>query len=69
MYNNITVERLEHIQQEREVTMNDSAFQRWMNELNVGRMYKDRQPLWNAKEAMQEWNINRYNTDRIPVNQ
>ena len=65
----VSTERLQEIEQERHQTQADIQFQTWMHELNVGRMYKDRQPLWNARQAMQEWDINRYNTDRIPVNQ
>ena len=67
MYNNITVERLEQIQRERDATMNDSTFQRWMKHLNVGRMYVDRQPVHNARVAMSEWNITKLNTRNIHI--
>jgi hypothetical protein len=65
MYNDsITVERLEQIQQEREQTMADVAYQRWAQELRVASMYVDRQPLLNARDAMQEWDTSRF---RVPV--
>jgi len=61
---NITVERLEQIQQSREQTMADVAYQRWAQELQVASMYIDRQPLLNARDAMQEWDTSRF---RVPV--
>ena len=68
MYNNITVERLEQIQREREATMNDSTFQRWMKHLNVGRMYIDKRPVLNARDIMQEWDSSKFNNPSIVVN-
>jgi hypothetical protein len=59
MYHNISAERLEQIQEEREQTMADVAYQRWMKELNVGIMYIDKQPILNARQAMMEWDITR----------
>jgi len=65
MYNsNITVERLEQIQEEREQTMADVAYQRWAQELRVASMYIDRQPILNARDAMGEWDTSRF---RVPV--
>jgi hypothetical protein len=61
MYNNITVERLQQIQEDRDRTMTDIAYQRWMKELNVGSMYVDRQPILNARQAMDEWDVARFN--------
>ena len=66
MYNNnITVERLEQIEQERQQTMADLAYQRWMQELKVASMYVDQTLIWNARQAMQEWDSSRFNTNRI----
>ena len=64
MYNNITVERLEQIEREREETMADVAYQRWMQDLRVASMYIDRTPIHNAQHAMGEWDISRF---RIPI--
>lgn len=64
MYNNITVDRLEQIQKEREQTQSDIAYQRWMQELQVGSRHIDRQPVLNANELMQDWDIKRF---RVPV--
>jgi hypothetical protein len=63
MYKDITVERLEQIEQERNQTMADVAYQRWMQELRVASMYIDRTPIHNANQAMQEWDSTRF---RVP---
>jgi len=63
MYSNITVERLEQIEAERNQTMADVAYQRWMKELQVGSRYVDRQLALNAQHAMQEWDSSRF---RVP---
>jgi hypothetical protein len=68
MYNNITVERLQEIEQERNQTMADVAYQRWMKELQVASMYVDRQLIHNANQAMQEWDSTRLNIERITIN-
>jgi hypothetical protein len=66
MYNDtITVERLEQIEREREETYADQAYQRWMKELRVASMWVDRQPVLNARELMQDWDIRRLRTDRL----
>lgn len=49
MYNNITIERLQEIEREREETMADVAYQRWMQDLRVASMYVDRQLIHNAR--------------------
>ena len=69
MYNNITVERLEQIQEEREQTYADNAYQRWMKELNVSSMYIDKIPLLNAREAMSEWDTSKFNKNKIHITQ
>jgi hypothetical protein len=60
MYKDITLERLQEIEQERNQTMADKAYQRWMQELKVASMYIDRTPIHNAQHAMQEWDISRF---------
>ena len=67
MYNNITVERLEQIEQERERTMADVAYQRWMQDLRVASRYVDRQLIHNAQYAMQEWDSSRFRVPDIKV--
>jgi|LakMenEpi03Aug12_release.lakeMendotaPanAssembly.Ray.scaffolds.fasta_scaffold4329340_1 hypothetical protein len=60
MYKDISIERLQEIEQERNQTMADKAYQRWMQELKVASMYIDRTPIHNAQHAMQEWDISRF---------
>lgn len=55
----ISIERLEEIHQERERTQSDPLFQQWMQELNVGRMWLDKTLILNAREAMREWDSSR----------
>ena len=63
MYSNITVERLQEIEHQRNQTMADVAYQRWMQELHVASRYIDRTPIHNANLAMQEWDMTRF---RVP---
>ncbi len=63
MYNNITIERLQEIERERESTMADVAYQRWMKDLRVASMWIDRTLIHNANQAMQEWDSTRF---RVP---
>ena len=60
MYKDISIERLQEIEQERNQTMADKAYQRWMQELRVASMYIDRTPIHNAQHAMQEWDSSRF---------
>jgi len=68
MYNNISVERLEQIELERQQTMADQAYQRWMKELQVGSRWIDRRLALNAQHAMQEWDSTRLDIERITIN-
>jgi hypothetical protein len=60
MYSNITIDRLEQIERERQQTMADQAYQQWMRELKVASMWVDRHSIYNAKQAMSEWDISRF---------
>jgi hypothetical protein len=60
MYSNITIERLEQIDRERQQTQSDRAYQRWLKELKVGSRYIERTPIHNAREAMSEWDVSRF---------
>jgi hypothetical protein len=68
MYSNITVERLQEIELERNQTMADLAYQRWMQDLQVGSRWIDRKLIHNANLAMQEWDSTRLDIERITVN-
>jgi hypothetical protein len=63
MYNTITVDRLEQIERDRDQTMADIAYQRWMKDLNVGNRYVDNTYRLQAQAIMSEWDIARF---RVP---
>lgn len=52
---NISVERLIEIEDEREQTMADKRFQKWFRELNVSRVYKDKEPILRARDMMMDY--------------
>jgi hypothetical protein len=57
---NITVERLEQIEKERNKTMGDKNFQIWMKELNVSQSYQDRSSIINAMDIIKQYDYSEY---------
>ena len=57
---NITVERLEQIEKERNKTMGDKNFQIWMKELNVSQSYQDRSSIINAMDLLKQYDYSTY---------
>jgi len=53
---NITIERLEQIETERQQTVSDPQFQAWMKQLNVSRMYISRDGIHRANQMMEGYN-------------
>lgn len=51
----ITLERLEQIEKERTETQSNPQFHRWMRELNVSKLYINRDGITRANLMMQEW--------------
>jgi len=66
MNNNISVERLEKIERERQQTLSDPLYREWLQALNVSGSYTDQSLIYNARQAMQEWDSTRFNIE--PVN-
>ena len=58
--NNLSVERLIEIEQEREKTQNDPKFQKWMRQLNVSRMHVDRSGIIQANDIMDQYDYSKY---------
>ena len=56
----VTIERLEEIERERNQTLSDPLFYRWMRELRVSSSWQDPTPLLRARDAMQEWDSTRF---------
>lgn len=55
---NISIERLEQIEQEREEVMFSTDFKQWMKELNVSRSYADPTPRFNAQVMNSQYSFN-----------
>ena len=52
---NISYERLQQIEQEREETQSDPAFHSWVKQLNVGRMWVNKDGMSKASLMMEDW--------------
>lgn len=61
MLENISLERLEQIEQERTTTQSDPEFQSWMHKLNIGRLCVNKDGVVTAKQMMQDWKMNLLN--------
>jgi hypothetical protein len=57
---NITLERLEEIDQERQNTMNDPKFQEWISKLNVSQSYVNPEGLLKARDLTSQYNYSEY---------
>jgi hypothetical protein len=68
MYN-ISIERLEAIERERQETSLNKSYQRWVKSLNVSRLYTSPESRLNAKEMNNQYNFKKnkvVSPDRIP---
>jgi len=52
---NVSIERLNQIEQERQVTASDPAYRKWVEELNVSRLHTASDSKINAKLIMGLW--------------
>jgi hypothetical protein len=57
---NITIERLQEIETQRQATIADPAFAKWMQELNVSRSYSDPTSRLNGAELSSQYNYSNY---------
>jgi len=57
---NIDVTQWEQLEKERELTMSDPKFQRWMSELNVSQSYEDPTLKLNARDVQSQYDVKRY---------
>lgn len=58
--NNVSIERLEEIELERQQTLGDSNFQTWMKELNVSQSYIEPTSLLRAKDIVEQYDYSNY---------
>jgi hypothetical protein len=56
----ITIERLQEIELEREQTQSNPDFQQWMKELNISRAYVNPTGILNAHDIMIQYDYNKY---------
>jgi hypothetical protein len=54
---NVSIERLKQIEQERQETVTNPAYQNWFKQLNVSQSYFNPEPLYNAKEMNVQYNF------------
>lgn len=52
---NITIERLEQIENERTKTFMDPAFRDWLKQFNVSRLCSRQEGIDNARRMMADW--------------
>jgi len=57
---NITIERLEQIEQERFQTMADKQFQQWMKQLNVSQSYSEPTGRLKARDMNQQYDFKNF---------
>jgi hypothetical protein len=65
---NITIERYEQIEQERQQTLSDPGFQKWMEEMKVSRMFVNNEGKLNARDMMKDWKFDSFIRKKINLN-
>ena len=53
----ITTDRLIEIENERQKTMSDPNFQKWMKKMKVSSTYRDRDPIHKAQDMNREYDF------------
>jgi hypothetical protein len=61
----VSIERLQQIEQERQITLSDPLYYKWMQELGVSSSWKDPTPILNARETMRHWDSRRLNLEPV----
>ena len=57
---NVSIERLEEIELERQQTLGDTNFQTWMKELNVSQSHVEPTSLLRAKDIIVQYDYSKY---------
>jgi hypothetical protein len=57
---NVSIERLEEIEEERQQTLGDINFQLWIKELNVSQSYVELTSLLRAKDIVGQYDYSNY---------
>ena len=58
---NVSIERLEQIEQERQEVIGDPAYQQWMRELNVSQSYSEPTGRLNARDMNNQYDYKNFN--------
>jgi len=61
----VTLERLEEIEQEREKTMNDPKFQKWVKDVNVSKSYVDMSGVLKARDMINQYDYTKRSFSRL----
>ena len=56
----ISFERFQEIENEREQTMSDPNYQKWFKELNISRAYIDNVGILRARDLMEQYDYSKY---------
>jgi hypothetical protein len=62
---NISIERLEEIENERAEVFGNPAYQNWVRELNVSRLHINREGILKANEIMSLWGNSFLSNNRL----
>jgi len=60
---NVSIERLNQIEQERQETMINPKFQEWIKQLNISRSYLDPESKFNAEIMNSYYNYSKFKTN------
>lgn len=64
---NVSIERLEQIELERSKVIADPAYQVWMRELNVSRLWSCLEPRLRAKELNSQYDFGKNKVARLEL--
>jgi hypothetical protein len=64
---NVSIERLEQIEIERQETALSKEFQKWMKSLNVSRLHSSPEPRLNAKEMNSQYSFGKNRVGRLEL--
>ena len=64
---NVSIERLEQIELERSRVAADPAFQAWMRELNISRLWSCLEPRLRAKELNSQYDFGKNKVARLEL--
>ncbi len=62
---NISIDRLDTIERERENTMADSQFQQWCKDMKIGVLYTNRVGINRANDIMAQWSGSMSESERL----